>query len=182
MTTPPWRLALAAGALVILGAIGGGLVQAATSTAPSADGAATAATAAAGDLASNSGSPARLLALRDRLEGRLAGLRRHLVHGTLTVLDRNGKLVTYQLDHGTVSAAGGGSITIAEAGGTSISVATTAETRVRKGMKPATLADLKTGDEVVVRSIVSGGTATAKLVVVPPRNPAAAAPTRAGNS
>ena len=97
------------------------------------------------------------------------------------MLDRDGKLVTYQLDHGTVSAVGGGSITIAEAGGTSVSVATTAETRVRKGAKPATLADLKVGDEVVVRSTVSGGTATAKLVVVPPDSPAAAAPSSAGN-
>ncbi len=180
MTIPPWRLGLVAGALVVLGAIGAGLVQAAPAPAsPRADAAAPVATAddAAAlldalalttDPASSSGAiPAQLLALRDRLEGRLAGLRGHLVHGTLTVLDRDGKLVTLQLDHGTVSAVGGGSITIAEAGGTSVSVATTAQTRVRKDKKPATLADLKVGDEVVVTSTVDGGSATAKRVVVP---------------
>jgi hypothetical protein len=180
MTIPPRRLALAAGALVILGAIGGGLIGvAATSTAASADGAATAALAVAGEPVSGGEGPARLLALRDRLEWRPAGLRRHLVHGTLTVLDRDGKLVTHQLDHGTVTVTGGGSITIAEAGGTSVSVSTTAETRVRKGGKPATLADLKVGDEVVVRSIVEGGSATAKLVLVPPASPVTP-PTGAG--
>lgn len=194
MTIPPWRLALAAGALVVLGAIGGGLVQAAaTSTALSADAAppvATADDAAAlldslamtTDPASSSGAiPAQLLALRDRFGGRLPGLRQHLVHGTLTVLDGDGKLVTLQLDHGTVSAVGSGSITIAEAGGTSVSVATTAGTRVRKEKKPAMLADLKVGDEVVVRSTVDGGSATAKWVVVPPAGPAPAAPSGGGN-
>ena len=197
MTIPRWRLALAAGALVVLGAIGGGFVQAAaTSTAPSADAAtpappvATADDAAAlldslaldSDPASSSGAiPAQLLALRDRLQGRLAGLRQHLVHGTLTVLDREGKLVTLQLDHGTVSAVGSGSITIAEAGGTSVTVATTAGTRVRKEKKPATLADLEVGDEVVVRSTVDGGTATARWVRVPAERPVSATPSNGGN-
>ena len=192
MTIPHWRLGLAAGVLVVLGAIGGGLVEAAaSSTASTADVAAPAtpigtandaaalldALALTTDPASSSGAiPAQLLALRDRLEGRLAGLRGRLVQGTLTVLDRDGKLVTLQLDHGTVSAVGGGSITIAEAGGTNVSVATTAETRVRREKKPATLADLKVGDEVVVTSTVAGSSATARLVVVPPASPAPATP------
>jgi preprotein translocase subunit YajC len=194
MTIPPWRLALAAGTLVVLGAIGGGLVQAAaTLTAPSANPAAQVATVDdAADLrdvlalstdptSSSKAIPAHLLAVRDRLGGRLAGWRQHLVHATLTVLDRDGKLVTLQLDHGTVASVGSGSITIAEAGGTSITVATTAETRVRKERKPATLADLKVGDEVVVQSIVDGGSPTARWVVVPAERPTAAAPSNGGN-
>ena len=198
MTIRPWRLALWATALVVLGAIGGGLVQAAAAPpATTAGGAAAAARglAKADDAGalldalaptadpstSGAATPAQLLALRDRLEGRFANLRGHLVHGTLTVLDRDGKLVTLQLDHGTLSAGGEGSITIAEAGGSIVTVATAAETRVREDRKPATLAGLKVGDEVVVTSTVAGGSATARLIVVPPASPAAAAPSGADN-
>jgi preprotein translocase subunit YajC len=174
MTIPPWRLALAAGTLVVLGAIGAGLVQAAaTSTGPSAD--------TTTPVPIPEDAAAHIVALRDRLDERHPGLRQHLVHGTLTVLGRNGKLVTLQLDHGTVASVGSASITIAEAGGTSITVATTAETRVRKDRKPATLADLKVGDEVVVQSTVDGGSATARRVVVPAARPAAAAPSNGGD-
>jgi hypothetical protein len=197
MTIPRWRLALAAGALVVFGAVGGGFAQAAV--APSAPAAGTDSAAAAADgallldslvLASDPTSsgaalPVPLLGVRERLAGRVAGrfgnLRDHLVHGTLTVLDRDGKLVSYQLDHGTVSAIGSASITIAEAGGASVTVSTTAETRVRKDSNPSTLANLKTGDEVVVRSTVDGGSATARLVVVPPAMPAITSPSGGGN-
>jgi hypothetical protein len=189
MAIPRWRLALMAGALVILGAVGGGLVQAsATASSAAADADAAAASSSNNALlldsialmndptSSGAAVPAQLLGLRDRLQGRLANIRRHLVHGTLTVLDRDGKLVTHQLDHGTVSAVGSASITIAEAGGSSVMVATTSETRVRKDAKASTLADLKTGDEVLVRSTVVGSSATANLVVVPPANPAVTPP------
>lgn len=193
MTIPRWRLALAAGALVVLGAAGGGFVQAAaTSSVPSAEAPTTAAASTDSALILDSlalvsdptsggvAVPAQLLALRDRLAERLANVRGHLVHGTLTVLDREGTLVTYQLDHGTVSAIGGTSITIAEAGGSSVTISTTTATRVRKDAKPSTLDGLKAGDEVVVRSIVDGGAATARLIVVPPAKPAVTAPS--GNS
>jgi hypothetical protein len=190
MTIPRWRLALTAGALVVLGALGGGLVQVATTPKAPADTAAT----SAGDNAllldalaltsdptsSGAAMPAQLLALRDRIQGRIAHVRGHLVHGTLTVLDRGGKLVTYQLDHGTVSAIGSTSITIAQAGGSSVTVSTTPETRVRKDAKPSTLAALRAGDEVVVRSTVAGGSAIANLVIVPPASPTTA-PSSSGN-
>ena len=186
MTIPRWRLALTAGALVVLGALGGGLVQAAVTPAVPADADAAAASAADKALlldtvalmsdptSSGAAMPAQLVALRDRIQGRIANVRGHLVHGTLTVVDRDGKLVTYQVDHGTVSAVGSASITIAEAGGSSVTVSTTSETRVRRDAKPSTLAALKAGDEVVVRSTVAGGSATANLVVVLPARPAAA--------
>ncbi len=189
MTIPRWRLALAAGALVVLGAVGGGLVQA--SAAPVASTPAVGADAAAAPgspllldtlalmsdpTSSGAAVPAQLLALRDRIQGRIANVRGRLVHGSVTVLDRNGKLVTYQLDHGTVSSVGSSSLTIAEAGGSSVTVSTTSTTRVRKDAKPSTVADLKASDEVVVRSIVSGGSATANLVIVLPARPAPAAP------
>jgi hypothetical protein len=182
MTIPRWRLALTAGALIVLGAAGGSLAQvAATPTGPTAGDAADASAATDADTAlldtlaltsdpttSGDALPAQLLALRDRVQDRIAKVRGHLVHGTLTVLDRDGKLATYQLDHGTVSAVGGTSITIAEASGSSVTVATSTETRVRKAARPSTLADLRAGDEVVVRSEVAGGSATATLVLVVP--------------
>jgi len=195
MTIPRWRLALTAGALVVLGAVGGGLVQAAAApSVATADADAAAAVAADHALlldslalmndptSSGAAVPAQLLTLRDRLQDRLSNVRGHLVHGTLTVLDRDGKLVTYQLDHGSVSAVGGASITIAEAGGTSVTVSTTSETRIRKDAKPSTLAGLEAGDEVVVRSTVVGGSATANLVVVPPAGPAVTAPSSGGGN
>lgn len=193
MTIPRWRLALAAGALVVLGAVGGGLVQATASAPASTAGAATAAAADNGLLldslalisdptSAGASVPAQLLAVRDRIAGRIANIRGHLVHGTLTVVDRDGKLVTHQLDHGTVSAVGTASITIAEAGGSSVTVSTTAATRVRKDAQPSTLASLRVGDEVVVRSTVDGGTATARLILVPPAVPALTAPSGSGGN
>ena len=179
MTIPRTRLALAVGALVALVAVGGSLVQAAatppTSTAATgvddaaavadADNALLDALTLTGDPTSSAASAGpQILALRDRI----ANVRGHLVHATVTVVDRDGALATYQLDHGTVSAVGGNSITIAEAGGTSVTVATSTETRVRKAARPSTLASLKVGDEIVVRSEVAAGSATATLILVVP--------------
>jgi hypothetical protein len=124
--------------------------------------------------------PAQLLSLRDRIQDRVAAVRGHLVHGSLTVLDRDGKLVTYQLDHGTVSAVGGSSLTIGEAGGSSVTVSTSTVTRIRKAARSATQVDLKVGDEVLVRSTVAGGSTTATLVIVLP--PAPATPPSSGGS
>ncbi|MGZ8438478.1 MAG: hypothetical protein ACXW4H_06510 [Candidatus Limnocylindrales bacterium] len=193
MTIPRWRLALTAGALVVLGAVGGGFVLAAATSPTTPNAAAGADAAAASDTdgallldtlapmsdptSRGTAMPAQLLALRDRLAGRLANVRGHLVHGSLTVLDRDGKLVTYQLDHGTVSAIGSASITIAESGGSNVTVSTSSTTRVRKDAKRSSLADLKAGDDVVVRSAVVGGSATATLVVVLPASTTTAPPT-----
>lgn len=176
MTIPRWRLAIVAGALIVLSAIGGGLVQAASaSTTSTTSTVAVAPTTATEPTEIGSNLPLlvgeRLRTLRDRFgDGDLARLRKHLVHGTVTVLDRDGKLITLQLDHGTISAIGDDSITVAEAGGSSVTVATTAETRVRKDRKAA-LAALAVGDEVVVRSTVDDGSATARGIRVPPPAP-----------
>ena len=165
MTMPRWRIATVAGALIVLSAMGGGLVQAASEPVASTS------SGAVAPLPPFAGE--RLAALRDRFGDRGIGrLRKHLVHGTVTILDRDGKLITLQLDHGTISAIGNDSITIAEAGNSSVTVATTAETRVRKDRKPASLAKLEVGDEVVVTSVVDAGSATARLIVVPPPAPA----------
>jgi preprotein translocase subunit YajC len=169
MTTPRWRLAIVAGALLLLTAAGAGLVQAAPSSASTAPVA-----SAPAELEPDQPGPLgeRLRALRDRLgDGRLARLRQHLVHGTFTVLNRDGELITIQLDHGTIAAIGDDTITISEAGGTSVTVSTTAETKVWKDREPSSLAALEVGDEVVVHSIVEDGSATARFIVVPPPSP-----------
>ena len=93
---------------------------------------------------------------------------KQLVHATLTV-DRPGAgIQTFTLDHGTISGLSSGSIVVAEAGGSSVTLATDARTRVRKDAEKATLADLVTGDRVVVVSVAESGGARALLVVVPP--------------
>ncbi len=181
MTIPRWRLAIVAAALIVLSAIGGGLAQAGTSAPAPAGSTGTTAPAAAAPPTENAseGVPLageRLRALRDRFGiGDLGRLRKHLVHGTVTVLDRDGKLITLQLDHGTIASIGDGSVTIAEAGGSNVTVATSAETRVRKDRAPSTLAALAVGDEVIVVSVIDGGVATARRIVVPPAAPAPAA-------
>jgi hypothetical protein len=170
MTIPRWRLAIVAGALLMLTTLGAGFAQAASSSASVAT--------AAGTPAAESDQPGplgeRLRALRDRFgDGRLGRFRQRLVHGTFTVVGRDGELVTVQVDHGTIAAIGDGTMTIAEAGNTTVTVTTTSDTNVRKDRAPSSLAALEVGDEVVVHSIVEDGTATARRVVVLPPSPAA---------
>lgn len=92
---------------------------------------------------------------------------KHLVHGTVVVDLPKAGLTTIQLDHGTISAVSATSLTIAEAGGSSATVSLSDESRVRRDGAKAALADLKTGDVVVVMSKVESGGTTAYLVVVP---------------
>jgi hypothetical protein len=173
MSTPRRRLAIVAGALLLLMAVGTGLAQAAPTAASTTGETPTVVTPAEFDPDQVSRLE-RLRALRDRFgDGPLRRLRQHLVHGTFTVKDRDGDLITIQLDHGTISAIGDGTITIAEAGDTSVTVATNADTKVRKHREPASVDALEIGDEVVVHSMVEGGSATAQFIVVP--TPAAAA-------
>jgi hypothetical protein len=97
---------------------------------------------------------------------RLAAWRR-LVHATVVVDLKQGGLTTVQLDHGTISAVGATTLTIAETGGGSMTVALGDETRVRRNGEKAAVADLKSGDEVFVLSKVQADRTEAYLVVVP---------------
>lgn len=176
MRIPTWRLVLTGGAIVVLGAVGVGLVAASSITPPAV------ATPAAAAPSSAPGAPDAGPAggpLRNGLAGRLgralghpfAG---HLVHATVTVTDADGKLVTFQLDHGTIAAIGAGSLSIDEAGGATVTVSTDASTVVRlgRGAGIGSLGDLKVGDQVFVQSRVDGGTTLARHVL---RVPAATA-------
>jgi hypothetical protein len=97
---------------------------------------------------------------------RLAAARR-VVHATVVLdLPKTG-LTTIQIDHGTISAVGATSLTIAETGGGKPSVTLESETRVRRNGAKAAIADLKVGDEVFVLSKVEADGTVAYLVVVP---------------
>ena len=169
MTTARRRPAIVAAALLLLTALSAGFAQAAPSSG------ATTATGAAPAVEVDQPAPSgeRLRALRDRFgDGRFPRFRQHLVHGTFTVVGADGQLRTIQVDHGTVAAIADGTLTIAEAGDGSVTVGTTNDTRVRKDRAPSSLAELEVGDEVVVHSIVEGGDAIARFIVVPPPAPA----------
>jgi hypothetical protein len=103
--------------------------------------------------------------------GPLEKITRHIVHGTVVVQKRDGTLQTLQIDRGTIASISGGSITISEPGGSQV-VGTDAQTRVRKGGAKSSVAQLAVGDRVAVVSEVRGGTAVARLVLVPRPRPA----------
>ena len=177
MRIPTWRFALSGIAIVVLLALGIGFVAASSNTAshPS-----TAAAAASANPTA-SGAPDRKGAngLRGLLKGRglRLGLGGRVVHVTATVLDKDGNLIQLQLDHGTVQAIGGGSITIAEAGGTNATVSTDAATVIRTGRTKGTLGDLKVGDNVFVQSRIDAGATLAKHILkVPTASGPAATP------
>ena len=169
-------------ALVGLAAIG--VVRSATPASVSA-GPAPAGASAAGAVVPPEGDPALTAELDailasdttsaspDRAAGR--GVLRHLaaaarlVHATVLVDLKEGGLTTVQLDHGTISAVSATSLTIAETGGTSVTVTLETGTRVRRDGARATVAALKTGDDVFAMSKVEAGGTGAYLVVVPRR-------------
>ena len=158
MASPRMRVALVGGALVVLSAVGVGLVQASTAqpAVPKPVNTTAAAPAAA--------NPGDGLAAPLRLRGR--GI---IVHGTLTIDSPKDGIVTVQVDGGTISAVDADSVTIAEKGGASVTVAIDDATRVRRERKRATPADLKVGDTVrVVSRVADAGGATAKAIVVTP--------------
>ncbi len=144
------------------------LAAATTTTAPADD-----AIAAQVDAVLAADQTAATTAAPGKVNRAVAGLRRlaaarKLVHATVVVnLPKLGGLTTIQLDHGTISAVGTTSLSVAETGGTTATVFLGDETRVRKNAAKAAVADLKTGDEVFVMSKVDGGKAEAYLVVVP---------------
>jgi Cu/Ag efflux protein CusF len=175
MRIPAWRLALTGASILILAAVGVGLVAASSNTpaAPASElvNVPVASPSASGDTARHPG-------LR-KLLGRVGPAARHFVNGTLNYVDKDGDIVTVQLDHGTIASIGSGSMTITEAGGRQVTVSTDADTVVRLGGGAGLgkLSDLRAGDEVFVQSRVDGSSTLAKHVL---RVPAKAASTTGG--
>ena len=167
MRIPTWRLVLTGGAIVVLVALGIGFVAASTGGVPASN---TAALPASTDGPAASGTPDHPRSgIRHFLEnhaGRL-GIGKHLVHVTATFTDKDGKLVTIQIDHGTVQSIGTGTLTIAEAGGTTVTVSTDTDTKVWVGRDAGNLSDLTTGDTVFVQSRIDGSTLAKRILKVP---------------
>ncbi len=170
MRIPTWRFALTGVAIVLLLAMGIGFVAASSN--PASDPGTTAAAASANPDASPdaTGKGHGEKGLRALLKGKglRLGLGGRVVHVTATVLDKAGKLIQVQLDHGTVQAIGGGSITVAEAGGANVTITTDASTVVRTGRTVGSLTDVKVGDQVFVQSRIDGGTVLAKHILEVP--------------
>lgn len=168
MRIPTWRIALTGVAIVILLGLGIGLVAA--STGGSGVGSTTNLAAATAAPAA-SGAPDRpgKLGLKHWLAGRAArlGVGRHLVHVIATFTDKDGNLVTIQIDHGTVQSIGGGSLVISEAGSSTVTVSTDDATKVWIGRDAGKLTDLKVGDTVFVQSRVDGSTLAKRILKVP---------------
>lgn len=167
MRIPTWRLALTGGAIVILLALGISFVAASTGTPASQGSAGQAAGSAAPGASANPNRPGgRLRALLGR-EGRLS-VGRRVVHVVGTFQDKDGTLVTLEIDHGTIQSIGSGTVTVAEAGGSTVTVSTDGSTIVWIGKTKGTLSDLKVGDTVFVQSRIDGGTTLAKRVLKVP--------------
>jgi hypothetical protein len=203
MTIASRSLSLAGGAALLVGVLGAGIAVGAGASAGSA---ATISTAAPGAAAASAATdptadavdaalaafhqagttgPAGLAAPgataqpATRLGQRLRQFARwkQLVHATVTVNRPGAGIQAFNLDHGAITALTAGSLTVAEAGGSTVTLTTDTTTRVRKDGKKATLGDLRSGNEVVVVSLVGGtGTPRANLVVVPPAAPTSTTP------
>jgi Domain of unknown function (DUF5666) len=169
MRIPAWRLVLTGGAIVLLAGLGIGFVAASSAGAPST----TTPQAASSAAPDASGSPdgrrdlKGFNGLRGFFRGHADrfGFARRLVHVTATVLDKDGNLITIQLDHGSITAIDSDSITLSEAGGTSVTVSTDDATVVRTGRDKGSLSDLEVGAEIVIQSRVDGGTTLAKHIL-----------------
>jgi len=160
MRIPAWRLALTGAAIVSLAIAGIGLASAAGVPASQAPGGAATAPGAAPDLDPAAGAGgARARALRPL---------RHVVHGVVTFQDKDGALVTIQLDRGIVTAVDGDSVTVSEAGGASVTVALDDATKVRVGRAKGNLADITVGDDLLVQSRLTDGSALARHIVIVP--------------
>ena len=170
MRVPTWRLLLTGGAVVILAALGIGLVAAANAPSASTSNVppAVATPGPATTTAPSRPSRERLSQEREVLGARLLRIGRHLVHVEATVTGADGNLVVLSLDHGTVKSFAGGSLTISEAGGGTETVTTNDATIVHAGRVDGTLADVTAGDEVFVQSQVDGGKALAKRILIIP--------------
>lgn len=168
MRIPTWRLVLTGGAIVVLLALGIGFVAASTGGVPASSSAAlpasTNAPTASGTPDQRPGNGIRKFLASHA--GRL-GVAKRVVHVTATFTDKDGNLVTIQIDHGTVQSIGNGSLTISEAGGTAVTVSTDGDTKVWVGRDTGKLSDLKTGDTVFVQSRIDGSTLAKRILKVP---------------
>ncbi|MCO5993076.1 DUF5666 domain-containing protein [Actinoallomurus rhizosphaericola] len=95
------------------------------------------------------------------------------IHGQATVRTKKG-FAQVDWQRGTLTATSGGTLSVRSADGVTWQWKTDGNTKVRKGGAKSTVANLATGDFVVVLGRDASGARTAKRVVVPKKVPARA--------
>lgn len=150
---PNARLAIIVGAITVLGVMGAGIALAQSAETPAA--------ALSSRPAAEAPSPTapRAATRQER--------RQRVVHLEATVQLPQGGFATVAVDRGTVTAIGGGSISLEPATGAAVTIATDDGTKVRRGWQPATTKDIQVGDQVVVRSRLEDGDVVARRIILP---------------
>ena len=165
------KIAIAAGAGIVL--IGGGAAAYAAAASADTSGSGTASSPSASPTsgASTPAKPAH--ANRPDRGFRLGGALGRFEHAEWVSKDGTAN-VTHDAIHGTVSSVSGTSIAVKASDGYSLTFTVNADTKVRvrdtsstgkRAGKAGTISDVKTGDNVLVSGIKSGSTVTAKHVL-----------------
>ena len=102
------------------------------------------------------------------------------LHEERQVQQRDGTVLTVALQGGTITALTDGSVTVESADGFSRTYAVTTETRI--ATPSGTLADLASGDAVLVEAVVEGDTATAVTIRTAPTTADGDTPDAADNT
>jgi hypothetical protein len=96
---------------------------------------------------------------------------RQLLHGERVVKDKNGTIITVDVQRGTVTAVSSSSMTIRSSDGTTWTWTLNGDTKVRgANLNKEATSNIKVGDTVVVAGQRTGDTRTARAVGDPPPN------------
>ncbi len=98
--------------------------------------------------------------------GRFGVLGGGMLHGEFVAKDKDGKVVTRVVQHGTVTAVSASSVSLKSEDGFTGTYAVTKDSRVRVGGGPGAITGVKTGNEAWVVATKSGSTSTATVLVV----------------
>ncbi len=184
-----WYVAAGLVMVVLLG-VGGALAGSALSSASSssAGSAGTAATLNAA-LSSSNSTIATSPAAKARRAGALARLRRlGGLYGQATFRGKDGTTRTLAYERGTVVSADGsqstGSTVVKAANGTTYTWQYASDTAVRKGGQKASIADVSTGEHVLVAGPITAGNRDARVIIVaaPKSSTPAPAPSATGGT
>lgn len=150
------RVALAVAGVAAAGVIGTAGVAAATAPASGSTPAPTASAPSSGSAAPQAGDRREKLKHRALARG---------MHGEWVVKGKDGKPVTLVSVRGTVTAVNGTSVTVKAEDGFTATFIATADTKVR-GHDVDSMSEVKVGAEGAVVGVKSGGTITARAVLV----------------
>lgn len=96
---------------------------------------------------------------------------RQFLHGERVVRDKDGKIITVDVQRGTVTAVSSSSMTVRSSDGTTWTWTLNGDTKVRGAdLKQEATSNIKVGDTVAVAGQRTGDTRTARAVADPPPN------------